>query len=378
MQLVGGDNEVIVSAEGAEDVALDLVASTGGNSILIGLQLVAVQKVRGGAALVSLDLGVGGNLIDVTTDGYEDVTLELNEAPAPTSEPSRFSPTAFSFTAGGANPSSPRSRTVYTITFGGSLSPTLGDPVTFTATILSDSHFVEARASIVTGDGPDSLTITTDNVERVDLEIDAGDGDDTIEVNTNSSRAAGRYRTLRPRPVEHRVDIDAGDGDDTVAVSNRVGPFFNVSSNRLHHNVALGDGDDRLTIDAAGFGGVTSLIDGGAGDDVVESRYVRHRFFAIVDRTQVNVSVRLGAGMDTLSLDTGGIGEIRVFVETGPAGDGPDDIRASHVLFPGARPATQLRGTLDDGRDVFDVSALGYTVTPPIVSAVTIEYLVLG
>jgi len=87
--------------------------------------------------------------------------------------------------------------------------------------------------------------------------------------------------------------------------------------------------------------------------------------FALVDRTNLNLVIMLGAGSDTLAIDVAGYQGVRMAVDTGPEGDGSDNITAHLQSLGRSGPKHVSRTIGDDGMDVFVLKALGYLVEPP-------------
>jgi hypothetical protein len=144
------------------------------------------------------------------------------------------------------------------------------------------------------------------------------------------------------------------------------------------------DGRDDVSVDVRSPVETTIGVGTGAGDDSV---HVRHRFFAIVDRTHLNninlylgagndnalviahrdgrtdagtrpagldtleVVARLGAGRDTMQVLTQGYQRILTDIDTGPLGDGRDLVTGVHVAPGAGRPIRRLVTPLDGGSD---------------------------
>lgn len=437
LMLLGDGNSVGFQTRGYEQVSLDLDLTGNGNSVEIGLLVPAVQKVREAAARIDLDVG-GDSLVDVRLENIDNVDLSLVSDPA-SPEP----------VTGGTinvywhvitNGSSRLGRNdgvviLHSSLPGGSAVPRTPDvsPNSFSFTATAGGASVASALNVALNLGPeeDTVSILTRNVDDLQLDLNTGAGDDTVEVGSNWTNTSGRYLTLRPRPVDHRVSTDAGDGNDSVKYKMLVAPLIHLDADepRLDAVTLLGAGDDSLKLDASGYGeigsfldagdghdaagtrlyvgnlsfehsptqlnviallgagddllkidttgyaNVNSLIDGGDGDDEIRHR---HKMFALVDRTQLNSVALLGLGSDTLVLETLGYQEIKTSVDTGPEEDGFDTVLARHHSL---NPSSHGRGVyqlfLDDGRDVFDGFAVGYAVQEPVSEGAVVEW-VLG
>jgi hypothetical protein len=202
------------------------------------------------------------------------------------------------------------------------------------------------------------------NLGTVTFTMTLGLGDDLAEINTIGYG-------------EVNGQVDAGAGNDIV--HSRTGPSSSASANGLFRlygdfdgDYNLGTGDDRLVIETSDVARADIKIDAGDGNDEVR---MRHRMFALVDRTNLNQVVLLGAGSDTLAIEADGYRMVRMAIDTGPAGDGRDSISANvQSLKRGGRMQTG-RLTLDGGLDVYEYMAMGYVVQGSNPSPVTVEWV---
>jgi hypothetical protein len=272
--------------------------------------------------------------------------------------------------------------------------------------------FFEVTSDVKTGAGDDKVSIHNEGVTEDFTRVDTGEGNDSVEFDSRAgvgilkSMDGGRSFIENLGTVtftftlgfgDDRAQIntigygevngvvDAGDGDDTIESSSSLSPngrrfkplfAFHVEEldnpTRLNLEVLLGAGDDHLEIDSASAGLADIRIVGGDGDDEIRTR---HRMFAVVDRTKLNLVILLGAGDDTVVMETAGYRRVQTAINTGPAGDGSDSVSASHQSQRRSSRKHNVRMNLDGGRDVYRHTSKGYAVQKTVQSAVSVEWV---
>ncbi len=349
VDLGAGADRLEVDVRHHDEVDLDVLTTDGGDGVAIGMLLPAVQKIREAAARIQVQLVGGGNLVSVETSEGGDADLRVRVGAAPTVDAP--APDRYTFDFQGSNQSR-----------------------------FENDLEIEAELS----GADDTLSINVEGFESPVIQLDTGAGDDTAHV-TEQTRQITIIQDVAPPPAI--LDLTMGDGDDraiidcegfaylqqsiltgagndAVAVRNRLfvgGLSFENSSDNLPAvdlDLDLGAGNDRLTLDTENYPEVNSLVNLGDGND---SAAIRHRMFAIVDRTSLALNLHLGAGSDFVALDTHNYREIATTFDTGPAGDGRDFVLASHSFRP-SRSGTGFLRSLDGGRDFFAQLAFGYNV----------------
>ncbi len=259
-----GADTLTVSLNHHDDVDLDVFSSDGGDGVVIGLLLPAVQRIRAEAPrlCLNIDLATGGNLVDVHTANFDDVNVSLNTSVRTPSTPVLAGDNfTFQFDR---QPVAARFVPEGSVTF-------ISDSISLggTSLAISANGFMENTVALATGGGDDSVTAQFDSRSispntRLDLDMNLGAGDDKLSVDTTGIAT-----------VAERLSL--GEGDDVAMIRHRA--FFIVDRTQLSMIGDLGAGNDLLRIDTAGYSTIMTDIDTGpAGDgrDLVLGTHVAH------------------------------------------------------------------------------------------------------
>jgi hypothetical protein len=243
------------------------------------------------------------------------------------------------------------------------------------------------------GDGADELSAIVGlgrgdaAAPVVDLEVNAGAGDDEVHVgvllhggrkfrdeaassslNFTADLGDGndRLRVGAHGAAQASFDVTAGEGDDQVGIGMLVPAVQRVrdavAATMLEVNADLGAGNDELRIHGHGATETTIDVTGGADDDDVRIALLQpfHRFFSSDVGAKATISVDLGAGDDELSVSALGVKTIDLGVM---AGEGDDEILIG-LLLPAVRPVEGSTANIDidlgPGADRLGLKARGY------------------
>jgi hypothetical protein len=181
---------------------------------------------------------------------------------------------------------------------------------------------------------------------KLQAAIDLSDAADRLTLRTNG------YPTVA-------TQLASAGGDDQVRIRHRM--FAIVDRTQLTFDAALGAGDDRLNLHAAGYDAAALSLDFAAGDDrgIVHVQTSQPK----TEQTrQITVIQDMGPGDDSFNLVARGYDDARATLNTGPDGDGRDRIAATFVLpgQPGPRPRTRHLVT-SHSVDSVRILGVGYT-----------------
>jgi hypothetical protein len=351
MDLGSGHDDVNVDIHHDDQLDLDLRSSDGGDRIQVGLHLVA--KLRGNTRL-DFHLGAGGNVVSVQTQNYDVVDAALETIPSADRAGEALPPDSFFLNFASTIDPAGQQRHFHgfpaRLSVGGKFSDA-DDQL-----MLESQGFEEVVDQLVTGGGNDQVRvrhrmfslIDRTNVAHVDTAL--GDGADDFSLDLDG------YQQVTTR-------IDAGAGNDLVAINQQADHpdlFKNVWISQTE--LPMGSGDDRVEFTSLGYLHVGLTADLGDGNDAVTvllRRLANPGLPPSPDSSSADVTVRMGAGDDTMSLMTQGYHRITTDIDTGPAGDGHDAYVGKYLTLR-PRPIDRSTTTLDSGNDLSQIVAIGY------------------
>jgi len=193
--------------------------------------------------------------------------------------------------------------------------------------IVEGQDFTVNNGDDLLGTGGDDNFVTAHEHGATTVFIDAGDGDDLIEMRHDGAFFEEDEGQIRLENSE----IDGGAGNDTIF------------GQAVNSTIQGGGGDDFVELE---YGSRFSVINGGMGNDTLIS----------TDGDDMNVFVG-GAGNDFIH--SGGHSTVQ-----GGAGD--DDLIFDHGVYPVADPSIEgpANGSIDggDGNDAIEINVKAHTV----------------
>lgn len=372
-----GSDEAVVQLNHHDAVDLAVASDDGVDAILIGVLIPAVQRIRAAAMEVELDLAGGGNLVDVSVENFDDVSISARSADPSSTSVNQNDTWQVKHKYAAANPI--LSAVNLDLDFD------LGSAHEAVHIVQSNRsrdarHYVRVSAELNGGD--DTLQITTEQTAALDFDIDVGAGDDTVTINDRNRRlgdgsvisrdwnghidlgsGADRVTVAANNHMDADLQIVSADGGDVVAagilLTICIGPNGETFVCGARAALELGGGNNFITMTMENYDNTDLDIKAaGGGNRVRANLSVKIKEASRLSFARANVD--LGDGDNQLQLSAKQFHQVNANLRSGGGNDSMWIDVSGQPLVAGVRSQLNVVANLGAGSDQFHLRSQGF------------------